>query len=35
MGGAVTRQRLRGSGKGGQTNGLLKSDVEKGRLVME
>ena len=35
MGVAVTRQRLRGSGKGGQTNGLLKSYAEKARLMIE
>lgn len=35
MGGAVTPQRLRGSGKGEKTNGLLKNCIEKGGLVME
>lgn len=35
MGGAVTHQRLRGSGKGEKTNSLFKNYIEKGGLVRE
>lgn len=35
MGGAVTHQRLRRSGKAEKTNGFLNIYIEKGGLVME